>query len=509
MSKKLTKKSLLFSTVVLSMFAASQVQAEEGATWTARSVEEIRGALVSDGNKTTYTVQYGDTLSAIAEAVGVDVNVLANINKITNIDLIYPGTVLTITYNEQKEVATVKVETPSTSTAEVVTATADLATNQVLVQDRLVQVEDLSAETPVTTKESMVAEVTKSVVEATASQPSYGGTAQPVAEAINRSLSEESSVTLPTTSSVETAATESASLEQLTASIVDATATKTNYAQTEEPVAEAINRVVETSASSAVTEEPVAAPTEVSEGISESVTETQEETTSSETSVEEQVSETSEQMEVPATSETEVSSNETPTPAVPESSEQAPVEVEAPAVESSASEQASAPVEETPVATPAVEVEQVSAETTETPVVETPQEPVEVAPAPVAEQPQVQENRVYNSTGMQPKAAAFQSEVGNTFGISNIGGYRPGDPQDHGKGLAVDVMVDSVAQGNQVAQYAIDNMANNDISYVIWQQQFYAPVNNIYGPANTWNPMPDRGSATQNHMDHVHVSFNE
>ena len=43
--------------------------------------------------KTSYTVQYGDTLSTIAEALGVDVTVLANLNKITNMDLIFPETV--------------------------------------------------------------------------------------------------------------------------------------------------------------------------------------------------------------------------------------------------------------------------------------------------------------------------------------------------------------------------------------------------------------------------------
>lgn len=52
-------------------------------------------------------------------------------------------------------------------------------------------------------------------------------------------------------------------------------------------------------------------------------------------------------------------------------------------------------------------------------------------------------------------------------------------------------------------------MQENGISYIIWKQRFYAPVNNIYGPANTWNEMPDRGSVTENHYDHVHVSFYE
>ena len=63
--------------------------------------------------------------------------------------------------------------------------------------------------------------------------------------------------------------------------------------------------------------------------------------------------------------------------------------------------------------------------------------------------------------------------------------------------------------GDQVAQYAIDNMDRAGISYVIWKQQFYMSVDNMYGPANTWNQMPDRGGDTANHYDHVHISFYE
>ena len=111
---------------------------------------------------------------------------------------------------------------------------------------------------------------------------------------------------------------------------------------------------------------------------------------------------------------------------------------------------------------------------------------------------------------LQPQAEAFRQDVAAKFGLTNIGGYREGDPQDHGKGLAVDVMVPvGSAVGDQVAQYAVDNISNAGISYIIYKQQFYAPVNNIYGPANTWNQMPARGSVTENHYDHVHVSFNE
>ena len=118
-------------------------------------------------------------------------------------------------------------------------------------------------------------------------------------------------------------------------------------------------------------------------------------------------------------------------------------------------------------------------------------------------------NTLPTDPNLQPQAEAFRQDVAAQFGLTDIGGYREGDPQDHGKGLAVDVMVPVGSEvGNQVAQYAVDNISNAGISYVIYRQQFYAPVNNIYGPANTWNQMPDRGSVTENHYDHVHVSFN-
>ena len=113
------------------------------------------------------------------------------------------------------------------------------------------------------------------------------------------------------------------------------------------------------------------------------------------------------------------------------------------------------------------------------------------------------------NAGLQPQTAAFKEEVANLFGITSFSGYRPGDSGDHGKGLAIDFMVPvSSALGDQVAEYAIQNMASRGINYIIWKQRFYAPYDSKYGPAYTWNPMPDRGSVTENHYDHVHVSMN-
>ena len=113
------------------------------------------------------------------------------------------------------------------------------------------------------------------------------------------------------------------------------------------------------------------------------------------------------------------------------------------------------------------------------------------------------------NAGLQPQTAAFKEEIANLFGITSFSGYRPGDSGDHGKGLAIDFMVpESSELGDKIAEYAIQNIASRGISYIIWKQRFYAPFDSKYGPANTWNPMPDRGSVTENHYDHVHVSMN-
>ena len=177
------KRILLASTVALSFAPVLATQAEE-VLWTARSVEQIQNDLTKTDNKTSYTVQYGDTLSTIAEALGVDVTVLANLNKITNMDLIFPETVLTTTVNEAEEVTEVEIQTPqAASSEEVTTATADLTTNQVTVDDQTVQVarpsqpiaEDPKAVKTTSTKEVVASsEVTETVTASEEATPSTG-----------------------------------------------------------------------------------------------------------------------------------------------------------------------------------------------------------------------------------------------------------------------------------------------------------------------------------------------
>ena len=378
------KRIILASTVALSLAPVLATQAEE-LVWTARSVEQIQNDVTKSENKTSYTIQYGDTLSTIAEALGVDVNVLANLNKISNIDLIFPETVLTTTVNEKEEVTEVEIQTPDVvQGGEGTTATADLTTNQVTVDDQTVQVEDL----------------TQPVAETTV--------AEPVAEATTEAVTE---VVVPVEESVVEATTEVAT-------------------PAEESAAETTGAVAE-----------VSAPVE--EATTETVAETPvvEETTTTEAPVTETVTET---QSAPSTYQAEASQGSSATYAAPAAPDYA-------SIAASKSENA----------------------------------------------------------GLQPQTAAFKEEVANLFGITSFSGYRPGDSGDHGKGLAIDFMVPvSSALGDQIADYAIQNMASRGISYIIWKQRFYAPFDSKYGPAYTWNPMPDRGSVTENHYDHVHVSMN-
>ena len=71
---------------------------------------------------------------------------------------------------------------------------------------------------------------------------------------------------------------------------------------------------------------------------------------------------------------------------------------------------------------------------------------------------------------------------------------------DHPAGRALDFLVfGNRALGDAIADYALAHRGELGISYVIWQQR----INTGSG----WRAMPDRGSPTANHRDHVHLSF--
>ena len=114
--------------------------------------------------------------------------------------------------------------------------------------------------------------------------------------------------------------------------------------------------------------------------------------------------------------------------------------------------------------------------------------------------------------GLTPHTKKIKVALAKKFGITSFSLFRAGDDDGtghgHNSGMAVDFMVPvNSAQGDQLAEYLTKHMDELGVYYIIWKQRFYMPQQNIYGPANTWNIMPNRGGVTANHYDHVHVSF--
>ena len=86
--------------------------------------------------------------------------------------------------------------------------------------------------------------------------------------------------------------------------------------------------------------------------------------------------------------------------------------------------------------------------------------------------------------------------------VKTIGGYRPSDPYpDHPSGRALDIMTyTDKALGDRILDFLFDNNGFFKMQYAIWQQA-------MWYKKGAPQPMADRGSPTQNHMDHVHAYF--
>lgn len=116
---KLNKIILGTSFALAGLFAATNNNNVEAATWSARTVAEVSADLeATDDTTTSYTIQYGDTLAAIAKASDVSVDALVAINDIQNANVIFPGTKLSFTKDETTgEVNEVTVEDFATEEA--------------------------------------------------------------------------------------------------------------------------------------------------------------------------------------------------------------------------------------------------------------------------------------------------------------------------------------------------------------------------------------------------------
>jgi hypothetical protein len=107
-------------------------------------------------------------------------------------------------------------------------------------------------------------------------------------------------------------------------------------------------------------------------------------------------------------------------------------------------------------------------------------------------------------SGLTPSAVTLFRAVCNAFpALTTYGGYSAHG--EHTSGRAIDFMINGdSALGQQVADWARAHASELNLYDVIWQQHIWTPERSSEG----WRSMPDRGSPTANHFDHVHISVN-
>jgi hypothetical protein len=107
-------------------------------------------------------------------------------------------------------------------------------------------------------------------------------------------------------------------------------------------------------------------------------------------------------------------------------------------------------------------------------------------------------------SGLTPSAVTLFRSVCNAFpALSSYGGYDAHG--EHSSGRAIDFMINGDSGlGQAVAEWARAHASELNLYDVIWAQHIWTPVRSSEG----WRSMPDRGSPTANHFDHVHISVN-
>jgi len=461
---KLTLKRTLLLTSAAALLALplTPAQAQEASQWTPRTVSQIKEDISKQADKLSYTVQYGDTLSAIAEALEVDLQVLVSINEIADADLIFPGTVLTATLDSSHKVTSLEIQTPDQN-QESPSVRADLTQNTVTIDGQTSQVDFNQNQATAPTNPQAQALVEESPVQ---DQEAASQDLSPVTQIPGQP--EAVTPAQPTATSLQTPN------NQVKPTNLDKPVTAQTPSKPESP-AQPQNQANTDQA-------PV-----IGDDVKESGLPTVQEEARPQTPTQANQPE-KEATDAAPTNPTGVNQSNAPTDG--QETPQSP------------SQQAEA----NPTAQDQTSQEQASQDQTAQ---EQPAQNQTTQEQPASTDYAARAAANPANQGLQPKVAEYKEEVADKFGVTNFSLYRPGSNDDHGKGLAVDFVVnDNTELGDQIANYATSDMESNDINYVIWKQRFYANYDSYYGPANTWNLMPDRGGDTANHYDHVHVSFN-
>ena len=102
---------------------------------------------------------------------------------------------------------------------------------------------------------------------------------------------------------------------------------------------------------------------------------------------------------------------------------------------------------------------------------------------------------------LTPAAVYVYRSVCHAFPqITSYGGWDAHG--EHVTGKALDIMTGDVTLGNAIAQFLQQHASELHLYDILWRQHIWTPVRAAEG----WRLFADRGSATANHDDHVHVS---
>ena len=102
---------------------------------------------------------------------------------------------------------------------------------------------------------------------------------------------------------------------------------------------------------------------------------------------------------------------------------------------------------------------------------------------------------------LTPAAVYVYRSVCHAFPqITSYGGWDAHG--EHASGKALDIMTSDVSLGNAIAAFLQQHASELHVYDILWRQHIWTPVRASEG----WRLFADRGSATANHYDHVHVS---
>jgi len=102
---------------------------------------------------------------------------------------------------------------------------------------------------------------------------------------------------------------------------------------------------------------------------------------------------------------------------------------------------------------------------------------------------------------LTPAAVYLYRSVCHAFPqITSYGGWDAHG--EHASGKALDIMTSDTGLGDAIAAFLQQHASELHLYDILWRQRIWTPVRAAEG----WRLFADRGSATANHFDHVHVS---